>query len=65
MHTFTSAFISSLSAAPALALGLFVASAAGYAGPAEATPLKDAGGLSCYGTLEGCLKCVDSKNINK
>ena len=27
--------------------------------------LNTAGGLSCYGTLEGYLKCVDKKNINK
>jgi lanthanide-dependent methanol dehydrogenase len=27
--------------------------------------LNTAGGLSCYGTLEGYLKCVDAKNINK
>jgi len=27
--------------------------------------LNTAGGLSCYGTLEGYLKCVDKNNINK
>ena len=27
--------------------------------------LVTAGGLACYGTLEGYLKCVDSANINK
>jgi lanthanide-dependent methanol dehydrogenase len=27
--------------------------------------LNTAGGLSCYGTLEGYVKCVDAKNINK
>ena len=27
--------------------------------------LVTAGGLACYGTLEGYLKCVDSSNINK
>ncbi|HWR87980.1 MAG TPA: methanol/ethanol family PQQ-dependent dehydrogenase [Acidiferrobacterales bacterium] len=27
--------------------------------------LNTAGGLSCYGTLEGYMKCVDAKNINK
>ena len=27
--------------------------------------LKTAGGLSCYGTLEGYLKCVDAKDISK
>ena len=27
--------------------------------------LNTAGGISCYGTLEGYLKCVDAKNINK
>ncbi|HZP91461.1 MAG TPA: methanol/ethanol family PQQ-dependent dehydrogenase [Burkholderiales bacterium] len=27
--------------------------------------LVTAGGLACYGTLEGYLKCVDAKNINK
>ena len=27
--------------------------------------LSTAGGLSCYGTLEGYLKCVDAKDINK
>jgi PQQ-dependent dehydrogenase (methanol/ethanol family) len=27
--------------------------------------LVTAGGIACYGTLEGFLKCVDSKNINK
>ncbi len=27
--------------------------------------LVTAGGLACYGTLEGYLKCVDSNNINK
>jgi len=27
--------------------------------------LTTAGGIACYGTLEGYLKCVDSKNINK
>jgi PQQ-dependent dehydrogenase (methanol/ethanol family) len=27
--------------------------------------LNTAGGLSCYGTLEGYLKCVDAKNISK
>ena len=27
--------------------------------------LTTAGGLACYGTLEGYLKCVDSSNINK
>ncbi len=27
--------------------------------------LNTAGGLSCYGTLEGHLKCVDAKDINK
>ena len=27
--------------------------------------LNTAGGLSCYGTLEGYLKCVDARNINK
>lgn len=27
--------------------------------------LNTAGGLSCYGTLEGYLKCVDKKNITK
>jgi len=27
--------------------------------------LNTAGGLSCYGTLEGYLKCVDAKNIQK
>jgi len=27
--------------------------------------LNTAGGLSCFGTLEGYLKCVDAKNINK
>jgi PQQ-dependent dehydrogenase (methanol/ethanol family) len=27
--------------------------------------LNTAGGLSCYGTLEGYLKCVDAKNITK
>ena len=27
--------------------------------------LNTAGGLSCYGTLEGYLKCVDKKDINK
>ena len=27
--------------------------------------LNTAGGLSCYGTLEGYLKCVDKKNIEK
>jgi glucose dehydrogenase len=27
--------------------------------------LNTAGGLSCYGTLEGYLKCVDKKNIDK
>jgi lanthanide-dependent methanol dehydrogenase len=27
--------------------------------------LVTAGGLACYGTLEGYLKCVDSTNINK
>ena len=27
--------------------------------------LTTAGGLACYGTLEGYLKCVDAKNINK
>jgi len=27
--------------------------------------LNTAGGLSCYGTLEGYLKCVDKKNISK
>jgi len=27
--------------------------------------LNTAGGLSCYGTLEGYLKCVDAKDINK
>lgn len=28
-------------------------------------PLNTAGGISCYGTLEGYLKCVDAKDINK
>src|SRR6478752_824858 len=28
-------------------------------------PLNTAGGISCYGTLEGYLKCVDKTNINK
>ena len=27
--------------------------------------LNTAGGLSCYGTLEGHMKCVDAKDINK
>ncbi|MEI7783821.1 MAG: methanol/ethanol family PQQ-dependent dehydrogenase [Betaproteobacteria bacterium] len=27
--------------------------------------LNTAGGLSCYGTLEGYLKCVDARDINK
>ncbi|HSV59057.1 MAG TPA: methanol/ethanol family PQQ-dependent dehydrogenase [Variovorax sp.] len=27
--------------------------------------LNTAGGISCYGTLEGYLKCVDKKNISK
>jgi PQQ-dependent dehydrogenase (methanol/ethanol family) len=27
--------------------------------------LVTAGGIACYGTLEGYLKCVDAKNINK
>ena len=27
--------------------------------------LNTAGGLSCYGTLEGFLKCVDARDINK
>jgi lanthanide-dependent methanol dehydrogenase len=27
--------------------------------------LNTAGGISCYGTLEGYFKCVDAKNINK
>lgn len=27
--------------------------------------LNTAGGLSCYGTLEGYLKCVDKKDVNK
>jgi len=27
--------------------------------------LVTAGGIACYGTLEGYFKCVDSKNINK
>lgn len=27
--------------------------------------LNTAGGISCYGTLEGYLKCVDAKNITK
>ncbi len=27
--------------------------------------LNTAGGLSCYGTLEGYMKCVDNKDINK
>ena len=27
--------------------------------------LNTAGGISCYGTLEGYLKCVDAKDINK
>ena len=27
--------------------------------------LNTAGGISCYGTLEGFLKCVDAKDINK
>ena len=27
--------------------------------------LNTAGGLACYGTLEGYLKCVDANNINK
>jgi PQQ-dependent dehydrogenase (methanol/ethanol family) len=27
--------------------------------------LNTAGGLSCYGTLEGYMKCVDARNINK
>ena len=27
--------------------------------------LNTAGGISCYGTLEGYLKCVDTKDINK
>ena len=27
--------------------------------------LNTAGGLSCYGTLEGYFKCVDAKDINK
>ncbi len=27
--------------------------------------LNTAGGISCYGTLEGYLKCVDAKNISK
>jgi PQQ-dependent dehydrogenase (methanol/ethanol family) len=27
--------------------------------------LNTAGGISCYGTLEGYLKCVDAKNIQK
>jgi glucose dehydrogenase len=27
--------------------------------------LNTAGGISCYGTLEGYMKCVDAKNINK
>jgi PQQ-dependent dehydrogenase (methanol/ethanol family) len=27
--------------------------------------LNTAGGMSCYGTLEGYLKCVDAKDINK
>jgi PQQ-dependent dehydrogenase (methanol/ethanol family) len=27
--------------------------------------LVTAGGIACYGTLEGYLKCVDSKNVNK
>ncbi|MEO8164567.1 MAG: methanol/ethanol family PQQ-dependent dehydrogenase [Betaproteobacteria bacterium] len=27
--------------------------------------LTTAGGLACYGTLEGYMKCVDAKNINK
>ncbi len=27
--------------------------------------LNTAGGISCYGTLEGFFKCVDAKNINK
>jgi lanthanide-dependent methanol dehydrogenase len=27
--------------------------------------MNTAGGLSCYGTLEGMLKCVDKKDINK
>jgi PQQ-dependent dehydrogenase (methanol/ethanol family) len=27
--------------------------------------LNTAGGVSCYGTLEGYLKCVDAKDINK
>jgi glucose dehydrogenase len=27
--------------------------------------LNTAGGLSCYGTLEGYLKCVDKNDINK
>jgi PQQ-dependent dehydrogenase (methanol/ethanol family) len=27
--------------------------------------LNTAGGLSCYGTLEGYMKCVDKKDINK
>ena len=28
-------------------------------------PLATAGGIVCYGTLEGYLKCVDANNINK
>jgi PQQ-dependent dehydrogenase (methanol/ethanol family) len=27
--------------------------------------LVTAGGIACYGTLEGYLKCVDAKNVNK
>ena len=27
--------------------------------------LNTAGGISCYGTLEGYMKCVDKKDINK
>ena len=27
--------------------------------------LNTAGGISCYGTLEGYLKCVDAKDITK
>jgi PQQ-dependent dehydrogenase (methanol/ethanol family) len=27
--------------------------------------LTTAGGIACYGTLEGYLKCVDAKNVNK
>jgi glucose dehydrogenase len=27
--------------------------------------LTTAGGIACYGTLEGYLKCVDAKDINK